>query len=105
MDILSLQNLSRYGGVDATEDRKQTTSSDRTQSFQDVFDAAKQMVNETNELTNKAEEEEIKFALGYSDNSHDLSVAQAKASVSLDYLVSVRKTVLDAYKEIMNLQF
>lgn len=105
MDISNLQSLSRYSGVDATNSSEKATSSNRTQSFQDIFDAAKQMVNETNNLSNKAEEEEIKFALGYSENSHDLSVAQAKASVSLDYLVSVRKTVLDAYKEIMNLQF
>jgi flagellar hook-basal body complex protein FliE len=63
------------------------------------------MVKETNNLTNAAEKEEMSYALGLSDNTHDLQVAQQKANLSLQYTVAVRNKILDAYKEIMNLQF
>lgn len=102
MNISSVQkvlDLSSY------QNTKVTDKTNGTSVFEDIFQAALNQVNETNSLTNAAEEEEIKFALGESDNTHDLQVAQAKANISLNYTVAVRKTVLDAYKEIMNLQF
>jgi flagellar hook-basal body complex protein FliE len=63
------------------------------------------MLNETNDLSNAAKEAEVSYALGLSDNTYDLQVAQEKANASLQYTVQVRNKVLDAYKEIMNLQF
>lgn len=78
---------------------------DNTASFDAMFQSAVDMINETNGLTNKAEEEEIKYALGQSESTHDLMLAQQKANISLQYTVAVRNSVLDAYKEIMNLQF
>jgi flagellar hook-basal body complex protein FliE len=74
-------------------------------SFESLFQSALDLVKETDSLTNKAEEEEIKFAMGLSDSVVDLQAAQQKANLSLQYTVAVRNTVLDAYKEIMNLQF
>lgn len=73
-------------------------------SFGDVFNAVLSQLDETNTLQNKAEEEEIKFALGLSDNTHDLLIAQSKASVALQYTVAVRDKMLDAYKELMQMQ-
>lgn len=46
----------------------------------------------------------MNFALGYSDNTHDLAIAQQKAALSLQYTVAVKNKVLEAYKEIMNMQ-
>ena len=51
------------------------------------------------------EEEEIKYALGETDNIHDLQIAQQKANVSLQYTVAVRDAFVTGYKELMNLQF
>ena len=61
-------------------------------------------LDETNELQNTAESLEIQFALGQSSNTHDLLIAQTKASVALQYTVAVRNKMLDAYKEIMQMQ-
>ena len=61
-------------------------------------------VNETNDLQNLAESAEIQFALGESDNTHDLLIAQTKATVALQYTVAVRDKLLDAYREIMQMQ-
>lgn len=86
---------------------KQTdaASGNRTASFDALLESAMKMINETNEYTNKAEEAEISYALGLTTSTHDLQVAQQKANISLQYTVAVRNAVLDAYKEIMQLQF
>lgn len=73
--------------------------------FESLFDSALQMVNDANEYSNAAEEEEIKYALGETDSIHDLRIAQQKANISLQYTVAVRDAFMTGYREIMNLQF
>ena len=51
-----------------------------------------------------SENAEISFALGETDNTHDLTIALQKASTALQYTVAVRDKFLEAYKEIMNMQ-
>lgn len=73
-------------------------------SFSAVFNSMLGAMEETNDLQNKAEEEEIRFALGYSENTHDLTVATSKAQIALQYTVAVRDKIIEAYKEIMQMQ-
>lgn len=103
MDITGINNLSEFSkyGVDSVT----TAKENRNAAFENIFEATINMVNETNHLTNKAEEAEMAYALGITDNTHDLQIAQQKANLSLQYTIAVRNHVLDAYKEIMNLQF
>ena len=98
--IGNLTNLSQYGVNSAS-----TAKENRNATFENMFQSAVNMVKQTNDYTNAAEEAETSYALGLTDNTHDLQVAQQKANLSLQYTVAVRNSVLDAYKEIMNLQF
>lgn len=75
------------------------------QAFETFFQSALDSVNETNSYIDKAEGEEIKFALGQSDSLVDLQNAQLKANISLQYTVAIKNSLVDAYKEIMNLSF
>ena len=75
------------------------------QAFSSILDSAARLINQTNAYSNAAEEEEIKYALGETDNIHDLQIAQQKANVSLQYTVAVRDAVMSGYKELMNMQF
>lgn len=59
------------------------------------------MIGETNQLSNAAQAEEIRYSTGESDNWHDLMVAQQKANVSLQYTVAVKNTALEAYRTLM----
>ena len=72
-------------------------------SFSSVLSAAMKSLDETNELQNKAEAEEIRFALGEAENTHDLLVAETKANIALQYTVAVRDKLIDGYKEIMQM--
>ena len=53
-------------------------------SFDSLLDSAINLINETDRLSNAAEEEEIKYALGY-DNTLELMLAQNKANLSLHF--------------------
>lgn len=72
--------------------------------FGAIFNSAVNSLNTTNKYLSDAENEEIKLALGQTDNTHDLAVALQKASTALQYTVAVRDKFLEAYKEIMNMQ-
>ncbi|MBR1629006.1 MAG: flagellar hook-basal body complex protein FliE, partial [Lachnospiraceae bacterium] len=74
------------------------------QSFQSVLDAAMGLVKETNTLQNKAQNEAIRFELGLADNTHDLMIAEQKASIALQYTKAVRDRFIEAYQQLMQMQ-
>jgi flagellar hook-basal body complex protein FliE len=100
MDISAIQNIQS----DYISQAVKESSVDADSSFDSIFSTALNMLNETNDLQNSAESMEIQFALGEADNTHDLQIAQKKASVALSYTVAVRDKALEAYNSIMNMQ-
>lgn len=76
-----------------------------TTTFDTLLSSAMDMIKETNQYSNEAAEAEMAYALGITNSTHDLQVAQMKAGISLQYTVAVRNAVMDAYKEIMTMQF
>ena len=101
--INSLLGISSDYGKEMTESAESVSDSSG-KSFDSVFQSALKLLKETNDLSNAAELEEIRFAMGDSENLHDLTIALQKAEVAIQYTVAVRDKVLDAYKEIMNMQ-
>ena len=67
-----------------TQNAAATQQSNSAESFDNILATAMNMVKET--------------------NTHELLVAQEKANIALSYTVAVRDKVIDAYKEIMNMQ-
>lgn len=103
MNITALNSLSNISTLNQSTTALDNTSRNKT--FEQLFQSAVNMVNDTNDLTNAANQAEISYSLGLTDSTHDLAIAQEKANLSLQYTVTVRNKVLEAYKEIMNLQF
>lgn len=101
MDVSALTGLSADSWTTRVTQNGNTSSAD---SFDNILAAAMNMVNETNNFQNAAESAEIQYALGESVNTHDLQIAQEKANVALQFTVAVRDKVIEAYKEIMNMQ-
>lgn len=96
MDISNINGIST-GDIKSFFNNTSLTKTDKTDSFSDVLSAAMGSIGETNDLQNAAEQEEVRFALGESDNTHDLLVAETKAAVALQYTVAVRDKIIDAY--------
>ena len=65
---------------------------------------AMENINTTNAYLSDQENEEIKWALGQTDNTHDLTIAINKAQTALQYTVAVRDRALSAYREITQMQ-
>jgi flagellar hook-basal body complex protein FliE len=105
MAISSLGTID-LGSTISNVDSSITSSLAKTEesSFDSIFESAVNLLNDTQKLTNQAEEEEMKYALGY-DNTLELMVAQNKANTAISYVVAIRDKVLEAYNEIMNMQF
>ena len=95
-DIYSAYNdtLSSLSGV----------SDENAEDFSSILDSMLNSVDETNTLQNQAEAAAIQFALGESDNTHDLLIAQTKANTALQYTVAVRDKLIEAYQQIMQMQ-
>lgn len=72
--------------------------------FSAFFNAALDNIKTTNSYLSDRENEEIKFALGETENTHDLTIALQKASTALQYTVTVRDKILEAYRELMQIQ-
>lgn len=100
--INRLEDVSRYQTTNPIKEASEKTSGT---GFDSLLNSAMNMVNQTEDYSNAAEEEEIKYAMGESDSLHDLMVAQQKANVSLQYTVAVKNTVIEAYRTLMNMQF
>lgn len=102
-------NVSQIYGIDTKaletlEDIKKGTKSENKDMFATLLNNAIDNINTTNDYLSAAENEEIKFALGETESTHDLAIALQKASTALQYTVAVRDRFLEAYKEIMNMQ-
>ena len=72
--------------------------------FSSILDSMMSSLNETNTLQNQAELASIEFAMGESENTHDLLIAQTKANTALQYTVAVRDKIMEAYQQIMQMQ-
>ena len=103
MDISSLMGVSSTDFMNTVTQNTLLTQN-TSEDFDSVLASAMNMLNETNDLQNDAEAAKIQFALGEAENPHDMQIAAAKASEALQYTVAIRDKMLDAYKEIMNMQ-
>lgn len=72
--------------------------------FSEIYKSAVELLDETNTLQKDAEQASIDFALGKTDNVHDVMIAQEKASIALQYTSQLRDSMLEAYNEIFRMQ-
>lgn len=104
-DITQLRNISSEAVRSAAKSAATNSSSAYNgDNFGDLLTTAMDNLSVTNGYLSDMEDEEIKWSLGESENTHDLTIAIQKATTALQYTVAVRDKVLDAYKEIMQMQ-
>lgn len=104
MEFTSIGAISRAEDYTASWNKTEETKEKNT-AFETLFQSALQMLKETNDYTNAAREAELSYAMGLTNSTTDVLVAQSKANMSLQYTVTITNAVLDAYKELMQLQF
>lgn len=110
MDYAAISALNGLGGTAQISQTSLTgTLTDKADKaegtlFDSFLNSAIDNIKTTNSYLSDWENEEIKFALGETENTHDLTIALQKASTALQYTVAIRDKVLEAYKELMQMQ-
>ena len=105
LDITELHNVSSNAVKEAAKSAPTNKiSAYAGEGFDDLLHTAIDNLTTTNNYLSDAENEEIKWALGETENTHDLSIALQKASIALQYTVAIRDKLLDAYKELIQMQ-
>ena len=100
-----LAPVNKIGSFGTTQANKVVSEKKEPSAFEAIYQSAIGLLEETNRYTHEAEEAQMSYALGLNDNIHDLMIAQSKANISLQYTVAIRNGILDAYKELMQMQF
>lgn len=104
-DIKELYNVSSDAIKNSLwNNNTEAADTDDKNMFQTIFNAAVDNIDETNGYLSDQENEELKLAMGITDNTHDLSIAMQKAETALQYTIAVRDKLLSAYTEIMQMQ-
>ena len=108
MDIRALYNVNSSVVEEQIRGLQAAGQSDTTiagsEAFSGILNVALENIKTTNAYISEKENEELKFALGQTENTHDLLIAQEKASTALQYTVALRDKFLESYKELMNMQ-
>ena len=97
MKINTMAQIPKLTMANATAKPTETKS----MSFGDVINDAISKVNNLQIESSKKTED---FITGVSDDIHSVIIAGSKADLSLQMTLQVRNKVMEAYKEIMNMQ-
>jgi len=72
--------------------------------FSAFFDAAMNVMNDTNLMQHQADEMQLAFATGRTDDLLAVQMAMDRAFNSLNFTVQVTNRTIEAYREIMRMQ-
>jgi len=97
MNINSVAKMPKLTMANATAKPAETKS----MSFGDVINDA---IAKVNDLQVQSSQKTEDFITGVSDDIHSVVIAGSKADLALQMTLQVRNKVMEAYKEIMNMQ-
>lgn len=72
--------------------------------FPDFKSILKNTIDNVSDLQIYSERIANDFALGKTDNIHEVLLASEKADIALQFTMQIRNKILDAYNEIMRMQ-
>ena len=97
MKVNSLNSMPKLTMANATAKPTETKGT----SFGDVINEA---IDKVNNLQLESSQKTEDFITGVSDDIHSVIMAGSKADLALQMTLQVRNKVMEAYKEIMNMQ-
>lgn len=83
---------------------KSNKKTNESGTFDELYQAALNLITGTNSYIQQAQQAEIDYAMGKLTSTHELSIIEAKANTALQYTVAIKNGIIDAYKEIMQIQ-
>ena len=89
-------------GADCKPQKSQVNSKEQWNSFLDTLQTAIEEVDNLGKASEKMTQDAV---LGRVENLHDVMIAAEKAKTAMNLTLEVRGKALEAYKEIMRLNF
>ena len=86
----------------STEIQRKNNSIESASGFQTIFDDLITQARETQEVANQ---DSMNLALGQTDDLHTIMINAEKAAIALELTVQVTSKAINAYNEIMRMQF
>jgi flagellar hook-basal body complex protein FliE len=86
-----------FGALNQNTNSKVTGSG-----FQDTLNS---LISQVNTQLQEADQLSQEFAMGKTDSLHEVMIETEKSGISLSFLLQVRSKLLDAYQEIMRMNF
>ena len=86
----------------STEIQPKNNTLESASGFQTIFDDLITQARETQEVANQ---DSMNLALGQTDDLHTIMINAEKAAIALELTVQVTSKAINAYNEIMRMQF
>lgn len=101
MQMMEFTPVKAWGSIEGMQsgDVKQTKNSEASL-FQSVF---QDVVSQVYSTQAEVEETQYLLATGQLDDAHTLPIAESKAALSLDLLISLRNKAMESYSELMRI--
>ncbi|MCG8539824.1 MAG: flagellar hook-basal body complex protein FliE [Clostridia bacterium] len=95
---MKISNVNNLELLKNNFDNKKDVNSDDFKDF--LFES----INKLNTYQSESSKLGQMLAVGEIDNIHDVMISSQKAEIALQFAISVKNKVMDAYKEIMRMQ-
>ena len=95
--INNINGNSVFGGANQNAGNKVTGSE-----FKDTLNS---LISQVNTQLLEADQMTQEFAMGKTDSLHEVMIETEKSSISLSFLLQIRNKLLEAYQEIMRMNF
>ena len=99
-----VDNVSLLNNITFKPDLVKVDNAQKNSSFEDIYQAALSVLDETNKYQFEAEQAQLDLATGKTDNILTVLLAQEKAYSSLNFTVQVTNKIIESYREIMRMQ-
>lgn len=97
--IQPIKEWNPIGDITGLEGQREGSESG-SKLFKEVLGNA---INQVTETQKDVEQKQYLLATGQLDDVHTLPIAEAKAALSVDVLISLRNKTMEAYNELMKL--
>lgn len=99
---MKINDRTPFPEITSRPTKPQTNSKDQWNVFLDKFQTA---ISEVDQLGKESEKLTQDAVLGRVENLHDVMIAAEKAKTAMNLTLEVRGKALEAYKEIMRMNF
>lgn len=102
---MNIQQLNQITAVQQTNQTPEIENAgDRGAAFGLIFDATVRLLENTSALENEAQQAQIDYISGRSDDMLTVMLAEQRAQTAVTFTTQITSRVMDAYRQIMNMQ-